>query len=111
VLRDQGDLAAATQYERADTILTAALGPDHRWVGRNLDYLGLVLRDASDLAGARAELERALRIQEAALGPEHPWVGRILGNLGAVLRDQGNLAGRADLEQALTHRRSGSCGR
>jgi hypothetical protein len=29
---------------RADRILTAALGPDHRWVGRNLDYLGLVLR-------------------------------------------------------------------
>jgi|Tabmets5t2r1_1033131.scaffolds.fasta_scaffold00572_8 hypothetical protein len=38
VLRDQGDLAdARTQHERADTILTAALGPDHRWVGRNLD--------------------------------------------------------------------------
>lgn len=74
-------------------VKTAALGPNHPSVGRNLCNLGKVLHDLGDLDAAQAAFQQALGILEAALGPDHPNVGNTCWSLGALLRDQGNSAG------------------
>ena len=48
-----------------------AYGPDHPDVARDVNNLGLVLRQEGDLAQAKAAFQRALAIFERAYGPDH----------------------------------------
>jgi tetratricopeptide (TPR) repeat protein len=80
-----GDLAGArAAYERALAIDEAAYGPDHPAVARDVNNLGMVLKDLGDLAGARAAFQRALAIFEAFLPPDHPHIRTVRGNLEAL---------------------------
>ena len=58
-------------------------------VAQTLDYLGVVLADKGDYAGAGRRLERALAIQRQAARRRHGDVAVTLAELGRVYQDQG----------------------
>jgi tetratricopeptide (TPR) repeat protein len=87
--RERGQYRQALPLaERALTMTTAALGPDHVEVAWRHDELGRLLEDIGDLTGAREQYERALQIGEATLGPDHPQTVSIRQSL-ADLRPAG----------------------
>lgn len=83
---------AKQAFERALRLNEAVFGSNHPSVATNLNNLGNVLQDLSDLAGAWGCYKRALRIDQADFGFNHPNVVRDLNNLGTVLRDLENFA-------------------
>ena len=61
MLRALGELAQARGcFERALRIDEAAFGPDHPNVARDVNNLGLVLKDLGELAQARGCYERRI---------------------------------------------------
>jgi eukaryotic-like serine/threonine-protein kinase len=83
------------QFDRAQQLLEEALrsgqnafGPENPQVAQTLDYLGAVLADKGDYAGAGRTLERALGLRRKLLG-EHGDVAVTLVELGRVYQDQG----------------------
>jgi serine/threonine-protein kinase len=83
------------QFDRAQQLLEEALGsgqqafgPENPQVAQTLDYLGGVLADKGDYAGAGRTLERALDIRRKLLGA-HGDVAVTLVELGRVYQDQG----------------------
>jgi serine/threonine protein kinase/tetratricopeptide (TPR) repeat protein len=83
------------QFDRAQQLLEAALangqtafGPENPQVAQTLDYLGAVLADKGDYAGAGRTLERALALRRKLLG-DHGDVAVTLVELGRVYQDQG----------------------
>ena len=83
------------RIDRAEELLKEALangqkafGPGHPQVAQTLDYLGVVMADKGDYAGAGRTLEEALRIRRTILG-DHGDVGVTLAELGRVYQDQG----------------------
>jgi tetratricopeptide (TPR) repeat protein len=98
---------ARALLERALTINTAVLGPEHPEVLTSFDHLGDTLYALRELPAARQAHERALAIRANQLGPDHPDTARSLDLLGNVLRGLGDLsAARTHYERALTIRRS-----
>jgi Tfp pilus assembly protein PilF len=77
----------------------AAFGHDHPNVARDLNNLGMVLRDSSDLRGAKAAFERALPIFQKTYGSTTQ-TGELLNNLGLVTIEIGNTSGINYLRQA-----------
>lgn len=69
---------------------------------RELNDLGMRMRDAGDLHSARTAFEQALEILEKNLGEDHPQVARLTNNLGVVMNDIGDLSeARIMFERAL----------
>jgi tetratricopeptide (TPR) repeat protein len=69
---------------------------------RELNDLGMKMRDAGDLHSARTAFEQALDILEKNLGEDHPQVARLTNNLGVVMNDIGDLSeARIMFERAL----------
>ena len=79
-------VGARAAFERALAIDERAFGPEHPNVARDVNNLGLVLKDLGELSGARAAYERALRIFEKFLPPEHPSIRTVRGNLESLDR-------------------------
>ena len=75
---------AKAALERALAVYEAAFGPDHPNVARDVNNLGLVLRDLGDLDGARATYERALQIRREFLGDDHPLTVKVRNNLNSL---------------------------
>jgi eukaryotic-like serine/threonine-protein kinase len=83
-------------YDQAQHLLEQALvsghrafGPDHVTIAETLQYLGVVLADEADFAGAARRLEDALAMQRKLLGPQHPDIAITLSELGRVYQDEG----------------------
>ena len=74
-------------------------GPKDPEVATILSHLGMLLRGAKDLTGARAVLEEALEIRDEALGPSHPLVMTSLDELASVLAEQGQYASALPLRR------------
>ena len=68
-----------------------------RHVARDLNNLGLLLKEKGDYAGAEPLYRRALAIDEKALGPDHPDVAIDLNNLAVLLKTKGDYAGAEPL--------------
>jgi tetratricopeptide (TPR) repeat protein/CHAT domain-containing protein len=102
-LHGQGKFVEAVPIaRRACALSQAEAGPNHPFTALSLECLGVLLKEMSDLPGARHCLERVLAIREKVLGPEHPHTAGTLTGLGALLRSLGDLAGaRHYLERAL----------
>jgi serine/threonine protein kinase len=88
--------------DKAQQLLEQALaagvngfGETHLSVARTLDYLGGVLADKGDYAGAARRLEQALAMRRSLLGHEHGDVAVTLAELGRVYQDEGT-TGRAE---------------
>ena len=97
-LKEAGDYAGAEPlYRRALVIDEKALGPDHPYVGGDLNNLASLLVAKDDYAGAEQLYRRALAIDEKALGPDHHALGRDLNNLANLLKAKGDYAGAEPL--------------
>jgi tetratricopeptide (TPR) repeat protein len=95
-----GDVAGAEPLlRRALAIDEKTLGPDHPSVSRDLNMLGLVLREKKDQVGAEGMFRRALAIDQKAHGTNHPDVARDLSNLGLALKERGNLVEAESLQR------------
>jgi serine/threonine-protein kinase len=93
VLWRTGNLAEAkVALERAVSLRTQTLGPDHPDVATSLANLGIVTGTAGQYAEARSLFERAVAIREKAQGPDHPETTLALTNLGATLTHMGEYA-------------------
>ncbi|MCI0395123.1 MAG: tetratricopeptide repeat protein, partial [Chloroflexi bacterium] len=93
---------AQAAFEWALAIDEAVFGSDHPVVARDVNNLGVALKEWGNYAGAQAAFERALAIDEAAFGSHHPEVATDVNNLGGALKAQGDYAGaRAAYERAL----------
>jgi tetratricopeptide (TPR) repeat protein len=87
--RDQGHYPQAIElFERAQTALEAAVGPQHPDVQGNLNNLAEVHRVTGQLHQAETVWRRVLAVTERVLGPEHHQVAASLNNLAMVLTDQ-----------------------
>lgn len=53
-------------------------------VARDVNNLGLVLKDLSELAAAKATFERALKILQRSLPPDHPHIQIVRRNLESL---------------------------
>ena len=94
----KGDHDRASELlERALTIRTKALGPEHPAVATSLNNLGASDFERGLYERALESYERALAIREMSLGPDHPELVNSLHNL-AVLRHE-----RGELERALVY--------
>jgi tetratricopeptide (TPR) repeat protein len=76
--------SARSVLERALAIDEKALGPEHTSVARDVNNLGLVLKDLGDLEGAKRCFERALKIFEKRLGKDHPNAVLVRNNLKSL---------------------------
>jgi len=93
--------------DRALRIQRKRLPPYDLRIAASLNALGILLKDATDYAGARSAHEEALRIREKVLGKDHPDVAASLSNLGNVLMAMGDLNGaRPHYERSLEIQRS-----
>lgn len=70
-LRRNLPLITRAAFERALAIDEAVFGPEHPKVARDVNNLGLVLRDLGDYAGVKAAYERVLVILENHFPPDH----------------------------------------
>jgi serine/threonine protein kinase/tetratricopeptide (TPR) repeat protein len=96
--RDQGHVLQAIElFERAQTSLEAAVGPQHPDVQGNLNNLAELYRTTGQLQQAETLLRRVLAVTERVLGPEHPLVAVSLNNLAMVLTDQARYEEAEDL--------------
>jgi tetratricopeptide (TPR) repeat protein len=102
-LRGRGQYHEARPLaERAVTVTTKALGPDHPDVGDQHDELGRVLQDLGDYHSARQEYEEALRIAQANQEQQAYEIGSRHSHLGTILRALGDLTGaKVEHERAL----------
>jgi tetratricopeptide (TPR) repeat protein/tRNA A-37 threonylcarbamoyl transferase component Bud32 len=80
------------QLERALTLRSLALGPDHLDVARSLNSLANVHWELGEYAKGESLHERALRIRQQKLGPNHPDVAQSLHNLALVYLKVGEYA-------------------
>ena len=88
---EQSELEAAREHlQRALTLRTDALGPDHAAVAEVLVLLGTVAEYEGDYEASKRELERALTIREAAFGPRSEEVAATLDLLAITLLGEGH---------------------
>ena len=91
VLRDEGDLKKAKEYEGALAIRQQTLGPQHPDVATYYKKLVTFLRDRGGLKKSKEYHKRALAVRQETLGPQHPDVASSYKNLASMLKYQGNL--------------------
>jgi esterase/lipase superfamily enzyme len=97
-----GQIPAAIQYyERALTLQSAALGPDHPDLVPVLSALADLDVKGKKYADAAALQERVLRIEKQAYGPHHENVAATLGKLKEIYAAGNDAAGAARVEAQL----------
>jgi tetratricopeptide (TPR) repeat protein len=79
-------------YQRALTLMRAALGPDAFAVGRMENNVAVVLGQLGRNQEAKSYHEHALELMRRLQGPDHPGVTASLDNLGIVLVELSQLA-------------------
>lgn len=78
---------------RALTMDKKVLGPDHRFVARDLNDLAQLLQDTNRLDEAEPEMRRALEIlvsSQRKTGHAHPHMETVIGSYRSVLTDIGH---------------------
>jgi tetratricopeptide (TPR) repeat protein len=78
-------------YQRALTLMRAALGPEAFPVAQMENNVAVLLEQLGRNAEAKAQHEHALALMRRLQGPDHPGVAGSLDNLGIVLVDLGQL--------------------
>ena len=102
-LEARGRLAdAQAAYDRALTLMQAALGPDHPEVARVVHDLGTFLTTRGELEQARERLASALAIATRAHGLTHPVTGHTHIALAQVALHSGDFAGASAHAEAAT---------
>jgi phosphoribosyl 1,2-cyclic phosphodiesterase/tetratricopeptide (TPR) repeat protein/anti-anti-sigma regulatory factor len=99
LLHDQGDFAAASEWQQRSLTLYTELGDDGG-IARSLNLKGTLLGELGDVAAAVATYGESLAIRRA-IGDRHG-VAATLNNLGMIAIDQGELAqAHGPLEESL----------